>query len=322
MTIKTSSIYLIVGDTFLAEERFKSLQTQFAEEIKQIQTVLYRLSETPIDTILADARTLPFLTDLQIFRIFQSDLLKEKSSEMLSQYFDLPHEKTVLVFEAETLDKSHPLISLAQKKGEVYWLDEKQKRTQAAKFIQEKLKSYGKTITRPALERLELQMGDAPMFLHSVVEQMANYVSGSQIDEEVVEKFEEKWQETDIFQLANALAEKRTGRALSLLKQIAPDKNADILSLVGFFHWQFKRFWQAAYLFEKGFPQDLILKDCKVYGKQAPFFLRQLRLFPKSKLEAILEGLFQLDWKIKTGQTAADAGMELWVIETTQDNHR
>ena len=76
--------YLIVGDSFSAEEKAKTLQDKIRSEKKgQIAAVQYRLSETPLDQILAQARTLPFLTDFQIFRVRQAELIKEKNAELL-----------------------------------------------------------------------------------------------------------------------------------------------------------------------------------------------------------------------------------------------
>ena len=318
MSSKLPLLYLVIGDPFLTEEKFKEIETSVHSDYPEINLETFRLSDTSLDPILEKARSLPFLADAQIFRIREADSLKEKKFEMLDAYFQHSYEKTYFVFECESLEKVHLLREIAGKYGQIHTLDPTQKKTQAGKLIKAKLQAYGKTITPQALERLEVQMGDAPVFLHSVIDQMAHYAGKQkQIDETIVEKFEERWQEMDVFQLANAISAKKLGAALGILRQMGAEKESEIIGLIGFFHWQFRRLWQVALKLERGQSQDAVLKECKVYPKQAPYFLRQLKSFPRSKLEQILEALFQLDWKIKTGQISAGYGVEAWLIETT-----
>ena len=46
-------------------------------------------------------------------------------------------------------------------------------------------------------------------------------------------------------------------------------------------------------------------------------FLKQLKNLSRARLEQSLEGLFQLDWKLKTGQAEDGPGLETWVVKST-----
>ena len=87
------------------------------------------------------------------------------------------------------------------------------------------------------------------------------------IDEETVEKFEEKWQEIDVFKLTNAIAGRQTGEALKLLSQIGTDTPAEVISLVGLLHWQVKRLWQARLLTDRGDSPSTVMQKCRISPK-------------------------------------------------------
>ena len=63
--------------------------------------------------------------------------------------------------------------------------------------------------------------------------------------------------------------------------------------------------------------QGTVLKKCHISSKQAPFFIRQLKLFSRSELEQAIENLFRLDWEMKTGRVDGPMGMEAWVVNAT-----
>jgi len=70
-------------------------------------------------------------------------------------------------------------------------------------------------------------------------------------------------------------------------------------------------------LLDEGESEGRVMQKCRISPKQAPFFKRQFKHFSRVQLERALENLFQLDWKLKTGQVNGPLAMEAWVIETT-----
>lgn len=319
MSSKILPAYLLIGDAFLCQEKFQSLLDSIKKQgTGEMAVWNYRLKETPLDRVLVEARALPFLAAFQVFRLREAGELKSKDCESLSDYLERPAPAACLIFETEELAQDHPLAKAVRKYGETVLLDAKQKKEAGNSFIKQKLRQLGKRLTPQAAAVLEERLGDAPSLLDSALEHLAS-LSGTreEIDESMVEQLDEKRQDVHVFQLANAIASRKTGEALTVLHRILQKDEGEIPSLVGFLHWQMKRFWQAQKMLGTGQPQETVLRRCKVYPKQAPFFLRQLRSFSKTKLEEALEGLFQLDWKMKTGQVDGMAGIEAWVIKVT-----
>jgi DNA polymerase III subunit delta len=318
MSGRFPSAILIVGDSFIAEERVKTLLADVRSKVKgEVFVQSYKLPDTPLEQIFSAARTLPFLAEFQVLRLQEVQNFKEKKSEAIADYLANPSATTLLVFEAWELAKDHALAALIAKIGQVVFLESAEKRSMGSRFVKEKFRAAGKTLGPGVLERLEDQAADAPAFIDSVIDQMILY-SGDQntVTEDMLDQFEENHKEPNIFALTDAIAGRKVKDAIICLKQILTQDEKEIIPLVGLLHWQIRRFWQAKALMEEGVPQSVIMKKCKIYPKQAPFFWRQLQQLSRKKLEQALEGLFDLDWALKSGRSEGAVDLEKWVIQT------
>ena len=310
---------LLVGDAFLIEEKRKSL-IQNLQSIQKgdVPVQRYRLTETPIEQILKEARALPFLAEAQIFVLQNADALKQAKIEMVENYFQNPFPSSFFIIEAESLEKNHSFWDLARKNGLAVILDEKEKKSASSRLIRETLKQAGKTISPQAMAKLEQHMGEAPALLDSVLKQLINYTGDQkEITEAMVDVFEEKWEEVDVFRFSEAVVGQKVDAALVLFRKLLQDDESDLISLIGLLHWQIRRLWLAKSLLEEGRSESVVFKKCKVYPKQAPFFMRQLKSLSLQRLEQLLEGLFYLDWKVKTGELQGEPALEAWIINPT-----
>lgn len=311
-------LVVLLGDPFLIEERRKSLIDEYTSVFKdQLSVFQIRLADLPLDQILGQSRALPFLTQYQILIIRDADRLKEKQTAVLEGYLKNPPAFCTLIFEAEELEKSHPLLEYAGTHGELIRFDDKSKKSSAGKVLRDRLRASGKTMSTAMMERLEASFGEAPQFLESYLAQLVNLAgSDKEITEAMIEQVEERWDEVDIFKFADAILSRKTEAALQGLERLLQE-NEDFTQLLGFLHWKFKQFWIAKKMQSQGEPEAAVLKACKVYPKQAPFFMRQLRAASLQDLERALEGLFQLDWKLKSGRAQGNTPAEVWLVETT-----
>ncbi len=319
MSDRLKPAFLFIGDPFLIDEKLKSFLSALSEKIKgEISVTSHDLSAEPLETILAAARTLPFLTSFQVFRLRGFERLKESHQADAESYLKNPSETSVLIFEAAELGKSDKWAGLIQKYGEVNFFEDAAKQSAAASFLKEKLARSGKTMNSVAAGRLQEMTGENPAFMESLLERLILFAGDQkEITEEMVETFEEDFSSVNVFQLTDAIAAKNTALALTLLKKLMDEGEREWISLLGLLHWQMRRFWQAKVLQAEGESESLIAKKCKLSPRQAPFFMRQLKLFSRAQLERTLEGLFQLDWKIKTGRIDGPLGFETWVVKTT-----
>jgi DNA polymerase-3 subunit delta len=314
-------IYLLAGDPFLIEEKRKAVCTEIRKQVSgEIPERSCRLRETPLDEILKEARTIPFLASAQLFRVTEAEALKKADLEILSRYLEKPSDTAYLIFESAELSASSELAKLIQTSGLVFIADDRERKNASTKLIREKLARHGKSMTPEAVERLKEQAGDVPALLDSILEQVITYSGADKsVTEEMVERFEENWQEADIFKLLDALMSGRTDRALQIWNQLIAGDEQETYMLVGFLHSQLRRYWRGRSLLEQGATQERIMKECKVSFKQAPYFMRQIGGYALPRLERAIESLFHLDWKSKTGRTDGHAAFESWVVGLASD---
>ena len=309
---------LFAGDPFLIEEKVKSvLQTHEKKDSTALSVVSYDLTETPLETVLIQARTLPFFAALQVFRLRGASALKKADHEALENYFSNPAAGTSLFFEIPSGEKSDALIKLIRKFGEVYLLADEEKKSAGRRFIQEKLKQVKKQMTPQAVSQLLEETQEHPALLDSMIERLVDFAGEkSQITEEMADTFKEDFQSVNVFALTEAIAAKQPGKAVALLLKYMDDNDKDWVGLLGLLHWQIRRLWQVKVLEEQGVSEAEILRRAKVSPKQLPFIMRQVKRFTRDQLERSLEELFQLDWKIKTGRAEEQPALEAWVVRT------
>lgn len=312
-------VHLIVGPAVLIGEKRQSLCDEIARQAGgQIAVEVCRLSEMSFQDVLVRARSLPFLASVQVLRVCDPQKMRENDVDLLNGYLKNPSPSTCLIFEADGLDKKHWLVGAVEKHGRVYSLEEHEGRSAGLRLVQKKLKQYGKAITPQALHRLENSTAAAPEMLDTLIDQLAAYAAGEdRITEETVALFEEKFSQLNIFKLTDAIAQRDPGAAVTLVEKIIRDDEMDLNQLMGFLHSQLRRWWNPLVLLEEGVPEPEVMARCHISPKQAPFFKRQLKGLVRRQVESALEGLFQLDWKIKSGRAEGFPELEAWLVKVS-----
>jgi len=309
------SLFVLIGDPFLCEEKRKeiiaSLQKKFGPSLT---LAIRRVGDVPAETLTAEARTLPFLCEAQILCVRDTDRFTKIDLELLSAYFQSPNTQTQFIFEAESLEKNHPAFQWAKSGGQVFSLAPQRERI-AGDFIQNKLKQAQKKITPDALELLESRVGDSFVFLDSLLDQLILY-SGErrEIDARAVEALDEKLIRFEGFDFLDALAERNLPQALEVLDGLLETNGQDAFSLIGLLHWQIRRFWEAKLRITEGVSERDVASRLKLFPPRDVPFFKSLRRFKLEDLEKILDGLFELDWQLKTGRAQGRTEVEKWLV--------
>ncbi len=308
-----TNLTLLVGDAFLRKQRSKALVAAIEKEVGETLTrQKFDLAETPLETVLAAARTLPFLSSGQILEVQGAGSLKEKERLVLAAYLERSPAQTFLILEADEMKDKGELLKLVKGHGQAFLLSEEESRSTGTAFLQQKLSIYRKTMTPGAKAGLLAMCGDAVVFLDTMLDRLVQFAGDrNEIDETMVNTFEENWTSMDVFKLTNAFLDRDPGRILKIFRDLMDLYEADLISIVGILHWQLRQLWQAAVLLESGAPDREVCSKCRM----PPQKLNALRKFPVRKLEAALEALYQVDKKSKTGQMEGVAGVEAWLLE-------
>ena len=238
--------------------------------------------------------------------------LKEPDLLALAAYLEKPAPGTTLILEADDLKGASELQKLIKAKGQLILLAKDEARGVGAAFIQQKLAQYRKTMAPAAKARILAMCGEAVMFLDTMLERLVQFAGDQpEIDEDMVNRFEENWTEMDVFKLTNALVDRDPAKALKVFRDLMEFYEADLFSLVGILHWQLRQLWQAAMLLTSGVSEREICSKLRM----SPSRLSALRRFPVERLESAVEALYQIDRKSKTGQLEGVTGLEAWLLE-------
>ncbi len=308
-----TEVFLIVGDPFLRTQKAKVLVSEIEKKAGEpLAQQTFDLEETPLETVLAAARTLPFLSSGQVIYAQGAGFLKEPDLEVLAAYLGKPATKTTLILESDDLKGASELQKLMKAKGQLILLARDEARGAGAIFIQQKLKQYHKAMSSGAKARILAMCGDAMMFLDTMLERLVQFSGDLQeIDEDMVNRFEENWTEMDVFKLTNALVDRDPARVLKVFRDLTEFYEADLFSLLGILHWQLRQLWQAAMLLSSGVSE----REVGSRLRMSPARLSALRKFPVERLESAIEALYQIDRKAKSGQLEGIPGLEAWLLE-------
>ncbi len=276
-----TEVFLIVGDPFLRTQKAKAIAAEIEKKSGgELARQAFNLDEIPFEAALAAARTLPLFSSGQVIHIQGAETLKEPDLAVLAAYLENPASGTTLILEADELKGASELQKLIKAKGQLILLAKDEARGAGAAFIQQKLVQYRKTMAPGAKARVLAMCGDAVMFLDTILERLVQFAGDRpEIDEDMVNRFEENWTEMDVFKLTNALVDRDPARALKVFRDLMEFYEADLFSLVGILHWQLRQLWQAAMLLTSGVSEREICSKLRM----SPSRVSALRRFPMGR---------------------------------------
>ena len=310
--------FLLIGDSFLTQEKRKAILASLEKEwASSLPATLSRAGDLAIDSLLAEARTLPFLAAAQVFCVRDVQEFTKNEVELWANYFASPHPQTIFIFEAESLEKGHPFLEWAAKARQLFFLEPESGRI-VADFIRRKLSQARKKISPEAFELLESRIGDSVLFLDTALDQLILSVGEhSEIGRlEVETLLEEELTQSEARDLVQALAEKNLPKAVGILNRLLELSNRDVPALVGFLHWQLRRFWEAKKWLAQGQSEREVSERLRLSPSRTQAFFKELNRFSLEKLEAAIKGLFDLDWKLKTGRAEGRYEIENWLVSS------
>ena len=231
----------------------------------------------------------------------------------MTRYFESPAPRSFFLLEAESLENGHPLFEAARRNAQAFVL-RIQRDKMVSDFIQRKLKRAGKKMASDAQELLESRVGEAFIFLDSLLDQLILSAGEKpEIGRSDVERFDEKLARFEGFDLLETLARRELAGAIEILNDLLEASGQDLPSLIGLLHWQLRRFWEARKGLEEGRGEREIASKLRLYSGKEQVFFKQVRHFTVLELEKILEGLFELDWKLKSGRAEGRCEIEDWL---------
>ncbi len=242
--------------------------------------------------------------------------LKEALVEYLPQ---LPPTTNLVFIESKKLAANNAVLKFAEK-------DKKRAKVQLflpppadalPDWVIEHVEHKGGKIEFSAANDLALFIGQDLRALDNETEKLILYRNGETIRRDDVRALVASAQEQSIFDLVDALGQRRTTRALELLHDQLRH-NANEFYLLSMITRQYRLLLQVTDLMRRGMATDAIQKQLSLHPFVTRKMVEQARNYSVEQLEQIMEQLLETDVNLKTSQLEAGLALDMLVVELTQ----
>ena len=317
-------VYVCYGpETYLLEEFVAHLADHWLEpEYREFSVSKYDLTETGLDAVLEDARTLPFMAERKLviaknalFFTASKDPGKiEHQTDRLLEYAKEPSEQTVLVFtvEAEKLDERKKLVKTFRDACIPF---SPLSADELLQWVNRQAAKLNVTLADGAADHLILYAGTQLRQLARELEKLALYAGpNGTITGEAIERLVSRQAEQNVFALIDDIAHLRLQRAFETLRDLLNQREEPIKILL-LIARQFRIIMQVKELARKGYSQQQIASGLGIHPYAVKIAAEQGKRYDNERLIRILTKLADLDYMMKSGKIDKVLGLELFLLE-------
>jgi DNA polymerase-3 subunit delta len=266
------------------------------------------------DEIATAAQTLPMFAERRVVLVRRSSELPAPALDKLTEYVADPSPSTCLIFEGEKIDQRKKFFLEIKKQGHLVEF-KRLYENQLAPFIREEAAAYGKKVEPAALEMLVYLVGNNLQELAAEMEKVATFIgSRDMVKVADIRAIVSDTKVDTVFELANALGEKETGKALRSLNTILRDGEAPLM-ILAMVTRHFRQLWRVKELCEKKVPTQEISRSTGIN----PYFIKgiveQAGNYRLSEFRGIFERFFETDLALKTSGGKPANLMECLVLD-------
>lgn len=334
--------YIFHGENeFLRRQELDNLKTKLGDsQFADLNTTVLEGRRLTFGELRHHADSIPFLSDKRLVivedmlarldpRQKKSDedsdeVLEEESNPELKshllEYLPVLPDTTRLVFvDNKKLAKNNPILQAAEK-------DKKHAHIRffaapsggdLPEWITDRTEQKGGTIEFSAANDLALYVGSDLRALGTEIEKLIVYRNGETIRREDIRTMVAPTQDQSIFDLVDALGERKANKALELLHERL-QHDGQPLYLYAMITRQYRMLLQVKDLTTRGLTLDQIQKQLGLHPFVTRKVLDQSRNYSLPQLEDILRKLLDIDVGLKTSRMEGSLSLDLFVIELTQ----
>jgi DNA polymerase-3 subunit delta len=303
-------IYLFYGEeSFLIEESIRYLQKQMGLETDSWGRQIFDLNETPLQQVIEEAETAPFLAEYRLVVAKNAYFLTGKKGknkvthevEALLRYLESPLASSVLILVVpeKQLDRRKKIVKALQKQARVVEFAALSER-ESLQWIQKRCRQKGVEITAAASQQLLTQVGPDLERLHQECVKCATYVgTEGVINEELITQLVPRTLEQNVFQLVSKMAERRIDQVLHIWHDLLLQKEEPI-RIMALIIRQLRLMLYVKWLHGQQWSEQAIAKRLDSHPYPVKLAVRQGRAFRESELRTLFLGALQADEKMKS----------------------
>ena len=290
-------------------------------DTEETDIIKYDLELTPIQDVITDCITIPFLKKNKIIICKNPILLTNAKTpikhdiKLLIKYLKNPSEQTTLIIDAVgvNIDTNSELYKTFQKCA--YIIDVKSlDQIETRAWVRRNVELAGSSIQDEALNLLVEYLGDDLLRAEKEIEKLAQFRYGSRICENDIKELVVKNYENDSFELVKAIIAKNNRRVIEIYENLKKHVNNTqyILAMIS---KSILDLYTVKKLMEESFDQKDIADVLNVKAGKAYYLMKDAKEFRIEQLEAYLSEIEKIDFQIKQGLIDKDFGIDMLLLK-------
>lgn len=322
---KIEPVYLLTGvEQQLIDTTIKRL-IKALPDIEAAAVIRFDLEETPIEAVIEEADTLPFLEERKLIIANNATFLKatDKSKEkvvhnidLLEKWLDNPSPTAIVVFVApyEKLDGRKKITKFMQQRAVVVEAMPLTGRDLTT-WIQQEAGANGVSISSEIAQVLVEMTGDSLLTLSSEIAKIAMYMNGEgEVTESIIEMLVPRLPEMDVFRLTDAYMTGNVKGTIKIYHDLLRNGEEPIM-LTSLVAGQIRLMIHVSSLVKKGYHQQQIAKTLNVHPYRVKLIMENKRVPTMERLLLILEKLAYIDHQLKSTGGRRERVLEIFFME-------
>jgi len=318
-------VYLLTGlEHHIFDSTIERL-TKALPDIDSASVIRFDLEETPVEIVLEEADTLPFLQDHKLIIASNAFFLSGRDKKrnevehnllILEEWLANPSPTATVVFIApfENLDGRKRITKKMRDMATVIEAKRLEGRDLLT-WIQHEAKVNGSHIAPETAQRLVDMAGDSLLALSTEIVKMATYLGGEgEITEDVIQLLVPRTPEMDVFRLTDSYVAGNIPATVSIYHDLLRNGEEPIM-LTSLVASHIRLMIHVQSLRRKGYQQHQIAKTLHVHPYRVKLMMENRNIPNDGRLLAILNNLASIDYKLKSTSGKRERILELFFME-------
>jgi len=314
-------IYIIFGkEPLLIRNTVKKTMISLIKEPNSFNYSQLEAGDTSLEQLLDEIETNSLTGEQKVIVYNHADFLKDAKKidadvlDRFQSFFADEGSFNSLIFTVigESINKKNPLISILPKSVKVLEL---QTITSATwpELVRRTFEKNGAIIDDDARDELLQRVNNNVSSFVNEANKLSTYTSHVRLED--VEMLVPRPLEEKSYLLTSYLLQKKLKPALELVEDLMM-QNLQPVVLISTLSNQLRMFSLVAYQKENNIPESQIASDLKLHPYRLKMILKDLGRRTSKDILNILDHLFLLDYKIKSGTIDAKEGFDFFLIES------
>lgn len=321
---KIDAVYLLTGEEHhifdkTIERLKKAMPTIMDEDIVRMD-----LLEQPVEAVVEEADTLPFLQDHKLIiasnAIFLTGQDKKKSDvehhiETLEQWLKNPSPTATVVFIApyEKLDGRKKITKLMKETATVIEANRIQG-NDLYTWVQQEATANGVQISSETAAKLVSMAGESLVTLAMEIQKIATYLGeGGVVTDTEIDQLVPRTPEMDVFRLTDAFVANKVSESVSIYHDLLRNGEEPIM-LTSLIAGQVRLMIHVQSLAKKGYHQQQIAKTLRVHPYRVKLMMENRQIPKAEQLLKIIDDLATIDYQLKTTSGKRERLLELFFM--------